>query len=281
MKLLNTVDSIRRELKKHKVRGKSIGFVPTMGALHEGHLRLIRQAAKENNIVVVSIFVNPIQFGPKEDLKKYPRTLKKDLAICRKFGVDFVFTPSVKEIYPNGFSTYVFVEGLSNILCGASRPGHFQGVATVVTKLLNIIQPVTLYLGQKDAQQAVIIKRMIVDLNIPVRIKIIPTVRRIDGLALSSRNKYLNNHESIDASVLSRALNLARVLIKNGARDSLRIISRMKQLILQKKAKIDYISIVDANNLSPLKVVSGDCLIVLAVRFGKVRLIDNVIIRIT
>ncbi|MDO8662279.1 MAG: pantoate--beta-alanine ligase [Candidatus Omnitrophota bacterium] len=276
MKTVKNPETISKSLKKFKLKGKSIGFVPTMGALHAGHLSLIREAAKENKIIVVSIFVNPTQFGPQEDLKSYPRPIKKDLLLCQKEGVEYVFLPQVKDIYPRGFSTYVNVEGLSDLLCGKARPGHFRGVATVVTKLFNIIQPDTAYFGQKDAQQAMIIQRMAKDLNMPVKIKVIATAREKDGLALSSRNVYLSKNERKDALVLSKALNLAKILIKGGAKDTGRIISRMKQLIISKKsAKINYIAVVDPMNLKPLKKISGDYLIALAVSIGKIRLIDN------
>jgi pantoate--beta-alanine ligase len=280
MKIIKAPEGLFKELKKYKISGKSVGFVPTMGALHEGHLSLIRQARKDNKIVVASIFVNPSQFGPKEDLKKYPRPLNKDLALCYKEKVDYVFLPSVKIMYPENFSTFVNVGGLSEVLCGASRPGHFRGVSTIVLKLFNIIHPDAAYFGQKDAQQAIIIKRMAEDLNLPVKIKVMPIIRDKDGLALSSRNIYLNAKERLDALVLARSLNLARLLIKGGARDAARIISRMKQLINQKKsAKIEYISIVDSANLKPLKQITGNCLIALAARIGKTRLIDNVVIK--
>ncbi len=267
-------------LAKVKKQGKFIGFVPTMGALHEGHLSLIRQARKDTDIVVVSIFVNPTQFGPKEDLNKYPRPLSKDLALCRKEKVNFVFCPKPQDMYSRDFSTFVNVGGLSEVLCGKSRPGHFRGVATVVTKLFNIVQPDIVYFGEKDAQQAIIIQRMVRDLNIPVKVRVMPTIREKDGLALSSRNAYLTKDERKDALVLSQALNLAKLLIKNGSRDSGRIISRMWHLIKKKKsAKIDYIEIVDPQNLKPLKKISGNCLIALAVWIGKTRLIDNILIK--
>ena len=280
MKIIKAPEELFKELKKYKISGKPIGFVPTMGALHEGHLSLIRQARKDNKIVVVSIFVNPSQFGPKEDLKKYPRPLNKDLALCYKEKVDYIFLPSVKIMYPENFSTFVNVGGLSEVLCGASRPGHFRGVSTIVLKLFNIIQPDAAYFGQKDAQQAIIIKRMAKDLNLPVKIKVMPTIRDKDGLALSSRNIYLNKEERSDALVLARSLNLAKLLIKSEASDAARIISGMKRLIYKKKnAKIDYVTVVDLINLKPLKKVSGSCLIALAARIGKTRLIDNVVIK--
>jgi len=276
MQVIRNVQKLRSLLKLSQ-KGKTLGFVPTMGALHAGHLSLIQQSIKENQLTVVSIFVNPTQFGPSEDLKKYPRPLKRDLQFCRKLGVDFVFLPAREEMYLKDHATFVEIEGLSNLLCGASRPGHFRGVATVVTKLLNIVQPDLLYLGQKDAQQAIIIARLIKDLNSPVRLKVMPTVRAADGLALSSRNIYLNQAERKDAAVLFQSLRLAELLIKNGAQDTARIIDRMQKLIRQKKsARIDYIKIVDLRTLQPMQRITGDCLIVLAVWFGKARLIDNI-----
>ncbi|MDD3087685.1 MAG: pantoate--beta-alanine ligase [Candidatus Omnitrophica bacterium] len=278
MRLIKSPSLINKELNKCRIKGQSIGFVPTMGALHEGHLSLIRKARKDNDIVVVSIFVNPKQFGPKEDLKKYPRPIKRDLALCRKAGVDFVFCPEFKQMYPDGFSTFVTVKGLSEVLCGKSRPGHFNGVATIVAKLLNIVQPGTLYLGQKDAQQAAILKRMIEDLHIPVKVQVMPIARSKDGLALSSRNAYLSDRERKDALVLSQSLKLAGFFIKNGASDTKRIIFKMRQVIEKKQsAKIDYIEIVDPATLKPLKKVAGSFLIALAVWIGKTRLIDNLL----
>ncbi len=279
MKVIHNPQKLNIILKETSRQKKSIGFVPTMGALHLGHLSLIKMAVKENNTAVVSIFVNPTQFGPKEDFKKYPRSLKKDIAFCRTLGVDFVFLPDNKIMYPHGYSTFVNVEGLSSLLCGASRPGHFRGVTTIVAKLLNIVAPSVIYLGQKDAQQAIIIKRMVADLNFPVRVKIIPIVRQEDGLALSSRNIYLNKEQRADAVVLSKSLSLARSLFKGGARDSSRVIDRMRQFINKKKqARIDYISIVDLEKLRAIKKIDQSCLIVLAVKFGNTRLIDNIII---
>lgn len=280
MKIVKSPGKLLQYLKKVRAPARPIGFVPTMGALHKGHLRLIRAARRENKTVVVSIFVNPTQFAPQEDLKMYPRPINKDLVFCREEKVDFVFLPKPQDIYPRAFATYVNVEGLSEKLCGKSRPGHFRGVCTILAKLFNIIQPDGAYFGQKDAQQAIIVKKMVKDLNIPLKIKVVPTLREKDGLALSSRNIYLTGLERQDALVLSRALNLAKVLIKGGAKNTVRIISRMKQMIKQKKnAKIDYIAIVDPINLKPLKNISGNCLIALAVRVGKTRLIDNMIIR--
>ncbi|MDD5476591.1 MAG: pantoate--beta-alanine ligase [Candidatus Omnitrophica bacterium] len=279
MKVIGDPQRLTKIIKQVSCKGKNIGFVPTMGALHLGHLSLIKQAVKDNDIVVVSIFVNPAQFGPKEDFKKYPRPLKKDLKLCRKSGVDLVFLPTEKVMYPRGFSTFVEAGELGGKLCGISRPGHFRGVATVVAKLLNIVAPDILYLGQKDAQQAIIITKMIKDLNFPVKVKVMPTVRQKDGLALSSRNIYLNNEQKKEAPVLFKALSLAKSLITNGQRDTARIISRMRQLIKKKKqAKIDYIAIVDLEKLNNIKKIDCNCLISLAVKFGKTRLIDNTLI---
>jgi len=279
MRVIRNPQEISRLLKGLRSKGRSIGFVPTMGALHLGHLSLIKQAKKDHHLVVVSIFVNPVQFGPEEDLKKYPRPLNNDLALCRKQKVNFIFYPDQKDMYPEGFSTFVNVEGLSNLLCGATRPGHFRGVATVVAKLLNIIGPDSLYLGQKDAQQALIVARMIKDLDFPVKVKVLPTVRQEDGLALSSRNAYLNNIQRGQALVLSKALGLAKSLIEHGQSDPGRIIQRIKELIMRKKqAKIDYVAIVDLEKLQPVRKIDQSCLICLAVKIGKTRLIDNLVI---
>ena len=279
MRIISSIKQMSKFSQKIKRKSRTLGFVPTMGALHAGHLSLIRQARKENNIVVVSIFVNPIQFGPGEDFKKYPRMLKQDAKLCNGEGVDIIFYPIANELYPSDYKTYVTVEGLSDCLCGKFRIGHFKGVATVVTKLFNIVNPDIAYFGQKDAQQAIIIKKMAEDLNIPVKIKVMPTVREKDGLAMSSRNSYLNEKEIKDAIVLSRSLNLAEDLIKRGIKDTNKIIRSMRQLIQSKKtAQIDYISIVDAVSLKPIKKITDNCLIALAVWIGKTRLIDNIII---
>jgi pantoate--beta-alanine ligase len=276
MKVIRDPQKISRLLKKVKSQGKSIGFVPTMGALHLGHLSLIRQAKRDNDFTAVSIFVNPKQFGPGEDLKRYPRPLKNDLLLCRKEKVDLVFLPENKVMYPEGFCTFVNLESLSRLLCGAVRPGHFRGVATVVAKLLNIISPDVLYLGQKDAQQSVIISRMVKDLNFAVKIKVMPIVRQDNGLALSSRNAYLNKDQRMEAQVLFKALNLAKIMITHGQSNPSRVIEKMKNLIIRKKqAKIDYVAIVHPEGLRPLKKIDGDCLVCLAVKFGKTRLIDN------
>ncbi|OGX14917.1 MAG: pantoate--beta-alanine ligase [Omnitrophica WOR_2 bacterium RBG_13_41_10] len=262
---------------KIKMQHKTIGLVPTMGALHEGHLSLIRRARKDNDYVVVSIFVNPTQFSPKEDLKKYPRPLKQDMRLCKKEGVDIIFYPSVEMMYPKDYKTYIKVSKLDEVLCGKFRPGHFQGVTTVVAKLFNIVSADNAYFGQKDAQQAIIIQKMVIDLNIPVRIKITPTVREKDGLAMSSRNAYLNQKERKEAVVLYQALKLAGRLIKQGNKNSADIIKRMQYLILTKKsAKIQYLAIVDTQDLRLVSRIKEKILIALAVSIGKTRLIDNI-----
>ncbi len=279
MKVIRDPERLNKLLQGRRRSGKSIGFIPTMGALHPGHLSLVKQAGQDNDTVVVSIFVNPMQFGPKEDLNNYPRTLKNDLGLCRKTGVDLVFLPDSKVIYPEDFTTFVNVEKLGDILCGATRPGHFRGVATVVAKLLNIVMPDVLYLGQKDGQQSVIIKKMIRDLNFPVKVKVMPTIREKSGLAMSSRNLYLNAAQRLDALVLFKALCLAKSLIDHGQRDANRIMRRIKELLSKKnQVKIDYTAIVDLEKLQPVKKIKQDCMICLAVRIGKTRLIDNLVI---
>ncbi len=281
MKIVRSPGKMRLLCQGFKGKHKTIGFVPTMGALHRGHLKLISKARRENDIVAVSIFVNPAQFSPKEDFKRYPRKIKEDSALCRRGGVDIIFIPQAQSIYPAGYKTYVCVEGISDKLCGRFRKGHFMGVATIVAKLFNIVNPDVAYFGQKDAQQAVIIKKMVEDLNMPLTVRIVPTQRQSDGLALSSRNAYLKPGERRDARVLFQALSFARDLVKKGLRDTAEIISRMRKLILKRKnARIEYISIVDEKELLPVKRVADGCLIALAVRIGKTRLIDNIIIRI-
>lgn len=279
MRIIRDIRQMSFLARKLRLQGKTIGLVPTMGALHQGHLSLIRKASKDNDIVVASIFVNPAQFGPKDDFKKYPRHFSQDVKLCKASGVDIIFYPEAGRMYPDNYKTYVDVGELAGVLCGRFRPGHFRGVATVVTKLFNIIVPHIAYFGQKDAQQAVIIEKIIDDLSIPVRIKIMPTVREEDGLAMSSRNAYLNQGERSDAVVLPRALNLAKNLIAQGNRNTSHIIRKMKGLISRKKnAKIQYVSIVNPIDLSPLERVSGKTLIALAVWIGKTRIIDNIIV---
>ncbi len=280
MRIINRINAMRRFSRIILRSGKRIGFVPTMGALHPGHLHLIQRARIENDLVVVSIFVNPFQFGPKEDFKRYPRNMDKDAELCRSQGVDVIFAPSALEMYPQNYKTFVEVNDLSGVLCGRSRPGHFRGVATVVAKLLNIVYPHAVYLGQKDAQQVAVITRLVRDLNFSVKIRIVPTVRYDDGLALSSRNQYLSDTERRDALVIPEALNLARSLVNAGEKDAGKIQGIMRKLILQKKnAVIDYISVVDSYELLPLKRVIDGTLIALAVKIGNTRLIDNIVIK--
>jgi pantoate--beta-alanine ligase len=253
-----------------------VGFVPTMGYLHEGHLALVKQARIENSAVIVSIYVNPSQFGPREDFVAYPRDLNRDLELLKEGGVDIVFIPSDDEMYSPEFSTWVDVEKVSVRLEGASRPGHFRGVATVVAKLFNIVQPTKAYFGQKDAQQVMVIKRMVADLNMAIEIIVVPTVRESDGLAMSSRNTYLSPEERRAAIVLFRALTLARQLRLGGENDAGRIRCQMTALIEKEPlAKTDYVSIADAETMEELNLIDRSALASLAVRIGKTRLIDN------
>ncbi|MFH1505047.1 MAG: pantoate--beta-alanine ligase [Candidatus Omnitrophota bacterium] len=262
-------------------KSRAVGFVPTMGALHQGHLSLVKRAKKECDFVVVSIFINPIQFGPKEDLQCYPRNFKKDIQLLKKEGVDLVFSPKIKQMYSNNFSIFVDEIELSQALCGRARPGHFKGVATVVTKLFNIVRPDIAYFGQKDYQQALVIKRMVRDLNFPVKIKVLPTVREKDNLAMSSRNIYLKPKARQDSLCLYQALDLAKKLIEKGQRRPKIVLEKMREVITSKSlAKIDYIAIVDAENLRELKVIKGKALIALAVYIDSIRLIDNAILNI-
>jgi len=272
--------------RKRGSSNKTIGFVPTMGYLHDGHISLVRAAKKENDFTVVSIFVNPMQFGPNEDLDKYPRDEKKDIALLKKEKVDILFLPGTKELYPGGFKTTVSVKELSGVLCGASRPVHFDGVCTIVCKLFNLVEPDTAYFGQKDGQQLIIIKKMVEDLNLNVKIKAVPTVREKDGLAMSSRNMYLTKEERAQAPVLYQSLLKAKELINNvGATCQAaptKIINTMRKMILNGtngKAKIDYIEIRDAKTLDKIKKINGGALIALAVKVGKARLIDNITIQ--
>lgn len=277
--VISKISRMRRFIAIIKNQDKTIGFVPTMGYLHQGHLSLIKQAKKDCDICVLSIFVNPIQFGPKEDYNKYPRDLEQDRILAASAGCDCVFYPEVKEMYPKDYLTYVNVEKISQGLCGESRPGHFQGVATVVNKLFNIIQPDIAYFGEKDYQQAVVIKRMVLDLNMPLAIKLMPIIREQDGLAMSSRNSYLNPQERADAAILHQSLCKAKKLIKDGEIDTAKIIAKIKKEITSKDcAKIDYLSIVNPKTLEELKTIRGDAIIALAVWFGKTRLIDNMLI---
>ena len=281
VRCIETIAGLRAELDAVRGRGASIGFVPTMGALHEGHLSLIKAARAQNDVVVVSIFVNPAQFNVSEDLKKYPRDLGRDLALAGGAGADIVFAPSDAEMYAGEFSTWVDVEGLSEGLCGAVRPGHFRGVCTVVTKLFNIVGPDRAYFGDKDAQQLAVIKRMVHDLDMRLEIVTCPTVREPDGLAMSSRNVRLSPAERAQAPVLYRALTAARVAIENGEREAERLRAGICAALADADlAKIDYVEIVDADTLESIAIINRPCLIALAVFFGSVRLIDNVTVTI-
>jgi pantoate--beta-alanine ligase len=280
MQIIENPLEMRRISLRLSFSGKSIGFVPTMGALHEGHLSLFRAARRENDIVAVSVFVNPIQFGPKEDFSKYPRTFEEDCSLLEKEKVDILFFPSPHDMYLEGFQTFIDLKDLPNHLCGLSREGHFRGVATVVAKLFNIVLPVKAYFGQKDYQQAKIIERMVKDLNFSVEIRVMPIVRETDGLAMSSRNQYLNPEQRKEAAVLFRALNLGEKLIRGGEKNSDKIISEVKNFISHEaaSAKIDYISLAHHETLENLKTLNGKVVIVLAVYIGSTRLIDNRIV---
>lgn len=281
MKIIKNIRALRKEITALRKEGKTIGFVPTMGYFHEGHLSLMRQAAKDNDVCVVSLFVNPLQFGPKEDLSKYPRDIKRDIAMAKAAGAGLLFMPSSQEMYPSKLLTHIDVDELPDSLCGASRPGHFSGVATVVAKLINIVLADVLYLGQKDAQQVVVIKKMIQDLNFAVRVKVCPTCREPNGLALSSRNIFLSPSERREAVTLSKALRSARQQILQGESDAKKIISKIKKLILDEtSASILYVACVSVADLKPVRRIKKDVLLALAVKFSSARLIDNEIVTI-
>jgi len=276
MEQIKTISEMRRAL---ATVGGSVGLVPTMGFLHAGHMALVERARRENDIVVVTIFVNPTQFGPQEDLERYPRAMERDLAILAEKGVDLVFTPDPEEIYPPGYSSYVTVEGLSEKLEGAFRPGHFKGVATIVAKLFNIIPADRAYFGQKDAQQVTIIKRMAQDLNFRHQIVVVPTVRDPDGLALSSRNVYLNPEERRAALVLSKALFHARDLFDSGQRDANELRAAMWAILkTEPMVKTDYVTVSDPDTLEELSSIDTRALVALAARVGNTRLIDNILL---
>ncbi len=280
MKLVDSISRMSTLAKILKKEGKSIGFVPTMGYLHNGHMSLVNSAKKHTDVVVMSIFVNPIQFGPKEDFERYPRDFKHDEQLASEAGVDVIFYPSTKEMYPDGYATFVNVERLTDGLCGASRPRHFMGVTTVVAKLFGIVKPDVAYFGQKDAQQAAVIRKMARDLNMGVEVKIMPIVREKDGLAMSSRNTYLSELERKDALGLYQSLKKAESLVADGETDAKRIMKIMKEAIAARPAvKIEYISIVDAKELVELETITKEALIAVAAHVGKTRLIDNIIVK--
>lgn len=276
MLIARTIKETRKIVSAVKRKAKTIGFVTTMGALHAGHISLVRKAKKECDFVVVSIFVNPTQFGQKEDYAKYPKAFVKDRNILKAEGVDLIFYPAEVMMYPGGYSTYVEEGFLSKVLCGASRPGHFRGVCTIVAKLFNVVQPDTAYYGAKDYQQARVIQRMVTDLNFPLEIKVCPIVREDDGLAMSSRNACLDKKQRKNATCLFSALTLAKMLIRQGERDADKIIKAMIELFRKTSVtKVDYARIVDAGTLRNVKKIRGRILIALAVFIGNTRLIDN------
>ncbi|MBT9173760.1 MAG: Pantothenate synthetase [Syntrophomonadaceae bacterium] len=281
MEIIRQITLFKEKIKEARRLGNSIGFVPTMGFLHEGHLSLLRQARAENDLVVLSIFVNPLQFGAGEDFEDYPRDLERDAALAVSAGCDIIFAPATRDMYPKDYATFVEVERLTSGLCGASRLGHFRGVTTVVNKLFNIVTPDRAYFGQKDAQQAIIIRRMAKDLNMGLEIDVLPIIREADGLAMSSRNSYLTQAERKSATVLYRSLCLANESIAAGERNAGLIEQLIRAAIdSERLAHIDYIAVVDAENLLELDKIEKRVLIALAVRFGKTRLIDNIIVEV-
>ncbi|WP_419742837.1 pantoate--beta-alanine ligase [Paraclostridium dentum] len=278
MKIINNIKEIRKQVKDWKNDGLSVALVPTMGYLHEGHESLIKKASEDNDKVIVSIFVNPMQFGINEDLSTYPRNIDRDSDICEKNGASLIFNPSVEEMYTDGFSTFVDLNNLTSGLCGKSRPTHFRGVCTVVSKLFNIVNPDKAYFGQKDAQQLSIIKQMVTDLNFDIEIVSCPIVREADGLAKSSRNTYLSKEERQASTIINKSLKKAKALIKSGERDSKNVIDFIKNEINKEPlAKIDYVSIVDNNTIKNTKTIEDGSLIAVAVFIGNTRLIDNFI----
>ncbi|WP_413309205.1 pantoate--beta-alanine ligase [Bacillus sp. 1P10SD] len=281
MKVIATIKDMQAEIKKQKALSKTIGFVPTMGFLHEGHLTLIKQARQENDIVVLSIFVNPLQFGPKEDFSSYPRDFERDRALAECEQVDYLFYPSVEEMYPNAPSVKVVVQERTDVLCGKSRPGHFDGVATVLTKLFNIVMPTRAYFGIKDAQQVAVVEGLIADFNFPIELVAVDIVREEDGLAKSSRNVNLLPEERQQAPVLFRSLLTAKIAIETGERNLERVIKQITEMITsESNGLIDYIEIFSYPQLKPLEKLEGTIIVALAVKFSKVRLIDNFIIHI-
>ena len=275
MQIYKTITETREAL-AGKALQKKIGFVPTMGALHKGHLSLVERCHSESDLTVVSIYVNPTQFGPQEDLNHYPRNLEKDIDLLRNYHVDIVFTPDDVQMYPEGYCTWVQVEGLSDILCGASRPGHFRGVATIVLKLMHIVNPKFMFMGMKDYQQIIVLEKMIEDLNLETKIVRCPIVREPDGLAMSSRNSYLTPDERQRATCLIKALKNAQKMVNEGYLDSSILISEAENIIKQSDGRIDYIKIVDGSTLQELPEVRSGSRMMLAVYIGNTRLIDNI-----
>ena len=279
MKICKTIEEMRSASRDTRSEGKRFGFVPTMGALHEGHLSLVRAAKAKSDVVAVSIFVNPLQFGPTEDLAKYPRSFERDRELLEKEVVDILFAPHPEEMYPQGGVTYVTVEGLSEKLCGRSRPGHFRGVTTVVAKLFHIVEPDLAFFGQKDAAQATIIRRMVRDLNLPVEIVVCPIVREPGGLAMSSRNVYLSPEERKAALVLSRSLTETKDRFDQGERNARKLIAAGKQVMAQEsRVRLDYFEMVDPDTLDPVLEVTRSALVAIAALVGNTRLIDNILL---
>ena len=279
MKVVKTIAEVREQVKAWKAEGLRVGLVPTMGFLHEGHQSLIIKAVEENDRVVVSDFVNPTQFGPKEDLASYPRDIERDAKLCEEAGADLIFHPEPAEMYAPDYCTFVDMDGLTKGLCGTTRPTHFRGVCSVVAKLFNIVAPDSAYFGQKDAQQLAVIRRMVRDLNFDIRIVACPIIREEDGLAKSSRNTYLNAEERAAAVVLSRALNKGKALIESGEQSAAKVKDViMEELCKEPLAKVDYVEVVDADSIEAIKELNGNVLVAIAVYIGKTRLIDNIMI---
>ena len=280
MRAAHTVKELRDSLESERMRGRVIGLVPTMGALHAGHAKLIETARRESDLVVVAIFVNPLQFGPNEDFARYPRAFEEDLELCRRIGADVVFAPSTEEMYPLPQLTFAEVIRLSEHLCGASRPGHFRGVATVVLKLFNIVQPHRAYFGEKDAQQLAVLRRMTLDLNIPIRIVEVPTVREPDGLAVSSRNRYLDPEQRRIAPSLYGALQEAASEVHSGEMDASRVREAALRILKENPAiRVDYVEVVDPDEIQPVTTITAPVRIAAAIWLGPTRLIDNILVQ--
>lgn len=278
MEIVKTIEEVRAQVKAWRKEGLSVGLVPTMGYLHEGHQSLIKKSVEQNDRTVVSVFVNPMQFGPTEDLESYPRDLQADAKLCESTGADLIFNPEPEEMYESGFCSYVNMTGLPDALCGLTRPVHFKGVCTVVNKLFNIVMPDRAYFGEKDAQQLAIIMRMVKDLNMDIEIVGCPIIREADGLAKSSRNVYLTPEERVAAVVLSKAVALGKSMVEEGCKDAKEIVDAMKTLIVAEPlAEIDYVEMVDMDTMKSIQEVKGHVLCAMAVKFGKARLIDNFI----
>lgn len=281
MQVIRDFKTLKNEISGARGDGKTVGFVPTMGFLHEGHLSLLREAVRQTDYVVLSIFVNPLQFGVGEDYEEYPRDLEQDRRKAEEAGCDLIFYPEVKSMYPRGYLTYVNTEGISEPLCGGSRPGHFRGVTTVVTKLFNLVSPDKAFFGQKDAQQALIIRRMVADLNMNLEVVVCPTIREADGLAMSSRNAYLEPGERKAAAILYRTLKKASEMVLLGEKDARSVRDFMVDSIGKEPlAEIQYIEVVDGETLQPLEEIETSALLALAVKFGETRLIDNISVEV-